>query len=162
LDRLSVGLRIDDKGRAEHVFVRASGAADAKRILDFIAVASKGKVKAETKKGPGGEEVTYIARDEMCYAFLGNGELLFLGDPKDKNAAELIDEVLAVKAGKKKSALEGPLAASLRQAPDNTRTLFTGELPEGFRKELTGRGSPVRAAPKSFVFHAAGEDKLTL
>ena len=27
---------------------------------------------------------------------------------------------------------------------------------------MTGRGSPLRAAPKSFVFHAAGEDKLTL
>src|SRR5262249_1485978 len=149
-------------GRADRVYLRASGGADARRILDFITVGSKGKVNAETRKGPGGEEVTYIAKDEMGFAFLGNGELLYLRDPKARNAADLIDEVLAIKAGKKKSTLEGPLAAGLRETPDNARTLFTGELPESVRKEMTGRGSPLRAAPKSFVFHAAGEDKLNL
>ncbi len=162
IDRVAAGFKIDDKGSAEHVFLRASGAADPKRILDFIAATSRGKVKLETKKGPDGEEVMYIAKDDMCYAFIGNGELFFLGGPKETNAAGLIDGVFAVKSGKKKSLVDGPLAAVLRDVPDNARVLFAGELPESFRKQMTGRGSPLRAAPKSFVFHAAGEDKVTV
>src|SRR5207248_1907466 len=127
IDRISTGLKIGDNGRAERVYFRASGAADPKRILDFVAAASKGRAKAETKKGPGGEEVTYVVGDEMCYAFLGNGELLLVGGPQEKNPADLLDEMLAVKAGKKKSAVEATFAAGLRQVPDNARTLFLGE-----------------------------------
>jgi hypothetical protein len=162
LDRAVAGIKIDDRGESERVVVRFSGAADAGRILDYVVSMSPEKIKPETKKGPGGEEVRYIAKDDMCFAFIGTNELFFLGDHKDKKAAEMIDEVLAIKAGKKKGLLEGPLTDLLRQAPDNARALFTGELPEGFRKEMIGKGSPLRAAPKSFLFHGTGDDKLTL
>jgi hypothetical protein len=162
LDRVAAGFKIDDNGKAERVFVRATGAADSKRILDFISMTSQGKLKAVTKKGPDGEEVAYIAKDDTCYAFIGKGEMFFLGGSKETNAAGLIDEIFAVKAGKKKSLPEGALAAVLRDVPDNARVLFTGEIPESVRKEMTAKGSPLRAAPKSFLFHAAGEDKLTL
>ncbi len=161
-DRASAAFKIDDKGSAEHVYIRMSGAADAKRIIDFIAATSKGRVKPETKKGPGGEEVTFISRDDMCYAFIGNNELLFVGGPKVTNAAGLIDDVLAVKGGQKKSVALGPLGALLGAAPDDARILSAGDLPESFRKELTGEKSPLRTTPKSFVFYATGEDKLTL
>jgi hypothetical protein len=162
LDRIAGAFQIEDKGNARRIYVRFTGAADAKRILDFIALASKGRVKPETKKGPGGEEIMFIAKDEMAYAFVGNSELVFLGDQEGKNGAGLIDEVLAVKAGKKKSLAEGPLGALLRGVPEDARILFAGEVPEEARKGMTAKGSPLRAAPKNFLFHAVGEEKLTL
>jgi hypothetical protein len=162
IDRVAGAFQIEDKGNARRIYLRFTGVADSKRILDFIAFFSKGRVKPETKKGPGSEEVTFVAMGEMAFAFVGNSELFILGDPEGKNGSDLIDEVLAVKAGKKKSLAEGPLGTLLRGVPEDARILFAGGLPEEARKGMTAKGSPLRAAPKNFIFHAVGEEKLTL
>ena len=162
IDRVAGAFDITDRGNARRIFVRVSGAADGKRILDFLSTASKGKLAPETRKGPGGEMVNYFAMNDMCYAFISNNELFFLGAPEGKNPVDLIDELFAVKAGKKKSLPEGALAGMLRTVPENARLMFTGELPEQARKELTGKGSPLRAAPKNFLFHAVNDDRMTV
>lgn len=161
VDRIAGAIKFEDNGRANDYAVRVSGLVDTQKVITFLFLASKGKVKVETKRGPGGETVRLIDLSQQgsgAIAFVGDTEVLFAGV---EQGPELIDKMLKIKSDKKGALVSGPSAKLLKESPTQARMLVVGELPESARKSLMGERSPLRAVPKQFVVHATQVDKKT-
>src|SRR5205823_4599400 len=125
VDRIVAAVRLDDKGKAQRFVVRITGACDVKAA--FKALTAEKGVKVEQRKGPSGEAIEVGLADEAAFAFVGEADLLILVDHTARKPLELLDEVLAVKAGKAKSLADGPLGKLLEQAPGAARMLLAGD-----------------------------------
>lgn len=159
VDRIAGAMKLDDNGKLNGFAVSLGGLVDSQKLTAFLFLASKGKVKVETKKGPGGETVRLIDLSQqggVMIAFVNDSEVLFAGI---EQGPELIDKMLKLKGEKKGSVLTGPYAKMLKEVPTQARALVVGELPAVARKELTQGKSPLRAIPKQFVAHAMQVDK---
>src|SRR5262249_405194 len=113
------------------------------------------EAQVKNLKGPGGEAIIRIDDQQgkgPGLAFIGDTDLLmcgFAGKGGQANRA-VVDEVLQVMAGKQASVLKGPYANTLKSTSSRASGLLIGDLPERWRKELTGRGSPFQGFPQHF------------
>jgi hypothetical protein len=150
LDRVSLGV-IPDVNQEDQtrIFVRLTGKGHRKGLVDYLSK-ELGGAQVEDKKGPSGESVTVIHYGKPpALALVGNTDLLVCGfqGRRGKNKI-VIDKALEVRAGNKESILKGSYARALQTSPSKASGVLIGELPERWRKELTGRGSPFRALPQ--------------
>jgi hypothetical protein len=87
-------------------------------------------------------------------ALVGDTDVLFagqMGPTLGENRASLrriMEDALLARAGKKASAVKGPLAARLTNSPAEATALFIADVPERWRAALTGTESPFRAVPQ--------------
>src|SRR5262249_39499403 len=65
------------------------------------------------------------------------------------NHLQVIEDMLAIRAGKKANVTKGPLAASLKNVPAGAFGVFTMELPDDLRAQMAGPFSPFKVAPRT-------------
>jgi hypothetical protein len=156
VDRISFGVVPDpNNDQQTRLYYRMTGKGDSRRILDFLKQ-NGGDTKISTRKSPDGEPigVADFKRHGPAIIFIGNTDMVVAGFPGARGQVDngpIVEEVLDLGAGKKKNLLTGPYAGMLRSTSSGVSGLFIGDLPEKWRKAITGgRGSPFRAVPQYF------------
>jgi hypothetical protein len=137
------------------IYARVTGLADRKRLLAYIKKTENPRIEFEERKGRDEEPITVLNSkgDAPSMAVIGNTEFMVAGyahGPRRNDHIGLIDEMLKIRAGKEAGLVKGPYAGTLRNSPAQAVGLLIGELPDRWRGELTGRGSPLPALPKDF------------
>jgi len=174
IDRIAMAMRFDVNARPMFNVVRVTGAGDVKRLAAVLT--DLDRIKFEQRKGPSGESILAgeSTSNGFTFAFVGEGDFLFIVDearrnvrkgeqPPERKPLEFLDEVLAARAGKKKSLADGPLGKLAEQAPATSRLLFVGDILEKMRTEITSeKGSPFRAFPERILAYTTKGDKMTL
>src|SRR5262249_21249974 len=136
------------------LFIRLTGKADRKRLVDFLAKEMRGEMEVKEKKGPNGQPITVLdaKRREPSFAFVGNQKLLIYGFPSGQMQGKnviVLDEALQVMAGKHTNIVKGPFAGALRNSTSLANGLVIGDLPERWRAGITsGRRSPFKGFPQ--------------
>ena len=132
LDRFSVGLAPDPLGgRNARIFVRITGKADHRRVVDFLREVMKAGIVRE-ERGADKEPITFLraADQPPAVAMIGDSEILLAGymmrDQGDHMA--VLFEMLEVRAGKKVGVTAGPLAARLKKAHAQSFILMAGDI----------------------------------
>jgi len=153
LDRIAVGVAVEDNGNARHVVARISGAADTKRIGDFLAKQMPG-VAVRQDKGPRGESIRVIDGSRLrqpIFALVGDSDLIVCAGPDQPTPGTVLAQVLEIRAGKQKALPEGKLGHLTKEAPRNARTLVAYELSEKVRSRMFGLAEPLPAAPRDLL-----------
>jgi hypothetical protein len=156
VDRASFGVIPDpNNDRKTRLYMRITGKGDAAAIVAYLAQQMK-DLKVGKRKGPSGEEITVADSKRMGPAmiFVGDSDLVITGFPGAGGGVvdngPLIEEVVNLMAGKKKSLVTGSYASTLKSTPRGASGLIIGNLPETWRKAFTSRGSPFQAVPQYF------------
>lgn len=162
LDRGALGMRLDERANPQKVVVHLSGFFRAEAVAQMIAFPFKGRVTPEKVKGPGGEEIVVLDTPAVAVALVGGSEVLVAVDPNTNKHRPVLDEALAVRAGKQKNVLDSPLGELLKDVPAGSRVVVVGALPEVARKGMLEKDSPFRAAPTHFVFQGVTKERLEM
>jgi hypothetical protein len=158
LDRASFAVLADANQPAKtRLFIRVTGKGDRKRLLAFFRQ-NMNRVTFIERKGPGGEPITVFDTKNHgpAFALIGDTEVLMAGYPAGSaaqpfNQVDVLDDVLAVRAGKKANVTTGPFAGTLKGVSRKATGLLIGDLPEPWRQMMTqGRGNPFRGFPQNF------------
>lgn len=144
LERVAVCF-VDGDRDAQRVFVRATGKFDRKRLAGVLE--TTGGVVTETKVGD--VPLTRIAPPmgtvgTFQFGLLGDDEAFALIATK-RDTADVLQEMLDVRAGKKKKVAEGNLKASLAQLPPKAFGFVVGDVPEDWRRNQVMVPEKVRA-----------------
>lgn len=149
LDRISFAFVADPAGQGkDQFFARVSGKADQKRLVEAFKGFNdfRGLVVQEQKDAQGTPIAILQERNGPPVAFIGDTDFVFTGynRPRD-NHRELFDLLLAVRAGKKPSALKGGLKDALSKTSAKASGFLVGAVPEEVRRDLARgpRGFPV-------------------
>jgi hypothetical protein len=155
LDRVALGLELEGRGgEPSRIYVRFTGAADRKRLTEFISQKLK-EAKVEEIKDPKADPITLIDSpgNPPSFALIGETDLLLCGYTPDQDAKhqDLVKQMLDIRAGKKEGVLSGPLADLLKKIPDKANAAGAGELPDALRDMMLKGGGPITALPTRFV-----------
>jgi hypothetical protein len=155
VDRASFAVIAKDGDQDTRLYVRITGLADRKRLVALIQEDLRGGGEVKEQKGPNGEPITILnlKKNGPAIAFIGDTDLIFGGYPeatRREDHVRVIEEMLQVRAGKQPNLLKGAYAGTLKNSPARAQGLLIGDLPERWRSEVTGRGSPFRAMPQDF------------
>src|SRR5262249_54460043 len=158
--RIGFAFAADAKDREkDRLFARIIGKADQKRIVEAFKNLNKGgrEVWKEIKDAKGTPITTMVEPFGPAIAFIGDTDLVVAGYAGGKrmkgaeppNHKEVLDQVLAVRAGKEATILKGDLKDRLSKISKDTVGLLVGDVPEDLRRGLFGGQAP---APKSVRF----------
>jgi hypothetical protein len=155
LDRVALGLELEGRGgEPSRIYVRFTGAADRKRLTEFISQKLK-EAKVEEIKDPKADPITLIDSpgNPPSFALIGETDLLLCGYTPDQDAKhqDLVKQMLDIRTGKKEGVLSGPLADLLKKIPDKANAAGAGELPDALRDMMLKGGGPITALPTRFV-----------
>src|SRR5262249_33661702 len=143
-----------------HVVARISGAADTRRIADFLAKQMPGVVVRQDK-GPKGESIRVIDGSRLrqpIFALVRDSDLIICASPDQATAGTVFAQVLEVRAGKQKGLSEGKLGRLTKEAPRNARTLIAYELSEKASAQFARAFQGLPAAPRDLlVYVTTGE-----
>src|SRR6266540_1739229 len=159
LDRLALGMTVDDNANSAQVVFRITGAADRKRIADFFGQVLPG-AKVKQEKGPKGEPITLIeggGKGRPSFALVGDSDLVLVAQA-DRGPADVLGQVLEVRAGKRKGVPDGKLARLTKEAPRNARTLVAYDLPEKALAKVFRGIAPLPAAPRDLLVYVTNAD----
>src|SRR6266540_849970 len=159
LDRLALGMTVDDNANSAQVVFRITGAADRKRIADFFGQVLPG-AKVKQEKGPKGEPITLIeggGKGRPSFALVGDSDLVLVAQA-DRGPADVLGQVLEVRAGKRKGVPDGKLARLTKEAPRNARTLVAYDLPEKALAKVFRGIAPLPAAPRDLLVYVTKGD----
>jgi hypothetical protein len=161
IDRASMAFSQDPNQRENsRIYVRMTGRGDRKRLVEFIKKNMPNHTIKEEKSATG-ELITLISSEKEAPAFavIGDTEVLMAGyEGNQAKHLEVLQEMLEIRAGKKKGLVAGPLSDELTTIPGTTSGLIMGELPEDMRKDLA-RGSPFKVFPASGAMYVVkGKD----
>jgi hypothetical protein len=154
VDRVSFAVVPDMNQDVEtKLFIRLTGKADRKRLVDYLAKEMRRENEVKDKEGPDGQPISVLdaKRREPSFAFVGNHELLIYGFPSGRMEGKnnvVLDEGLQVMAGKQASIVKGPFAGALRNSARLANGLVIGDLPERWRTGITGARSPFKGFPQ--------------
>jgi hypothetical protein len=113
------------------------------------------------EKGPKGEPITRIdgggQRGGPAIALIGDSDVVF-SLPKKNAPADVVGQVLAVRAGKEKGVPDGKLARLTKEAPRNSRTVVAYELPEKVLAKAFRGIQPLPAAPRDLLAYVTKGD----
>jgi hypothetical protein len=160
LDRVTLGVAVNDDGSAHHIVVSFRGTADGKRIADFLARQMPGVVKRQ-EKGPRGESIRVLdgsTRDGSALAFIGDRELIACSAPEKSVAGTVLAQVLEVRAGKQKGLIESKLGRLTKETPRNARALIAYDLPEKAVGRMSREFQPLPALPGSLLAYVTSGD----
>ncbi len=156
IDRIVAGYAADPvDARKSKIFVRISGRADVKRLLDFIKQNEPDFTTRETK-GPNGEPIIHAHHGTRppVMAFIGNTEMVVCGfEGNDGDHASLVEQVLEIRAGKKPGLAKGPFGDTVKAVPPNASVFMIGLVPEEIRRELGRELAFLGGIPKSVSAH---------
>jgi hypothetical protein len=134
--------------------MRFTGKMDHKRVADAMKNLIPG-AQAKEQKTFRGQRVTLISpgNEPPGIALVGDTDAVMAGyeSGRGNNNLELVEEMLAVRGGKEKSVLDGPLAAALKKLSPKANGIYAGEFPEDMAKGFTRGPQAFRAFPKSAV-----------
>lgn len=142
LDRVSVAFETNEtEPDKSKIWVRFTGAADRKRLEAFLAkeFPEREERKPPSGKGFRGEPVVILSKKDSAPAFalVGNTDLVMAGYKSNQgNHIELVDALLAVRAGKSKGVRVGPFDEVLKGINENASQLLIAKVPENFRSSL--------------------------
>lgn len=146
----------DDAKDGDRIYVRLTGKADPKRLVDtfrLLAPAVNEKFTVAESQDAKGTPITTISfgEDGPVVAFIGTSDCVIAGYAGSKAAQgrkqqEVMAHLLNVRAGKAESVLKGPLQATLAKVSEKANGLVVGELPSEVRRGMSRDGTP---APRS-------------
>jgi hypothetical protein len=143
----------DKQGRH---YVRITGKGDHKRLVDLLKEASPGMVCKE-QKGFRGQRVTLLVNQREHHgppgiAVVGDTDFIMAGrdNPQGKDQ-EIIEQVLAIRAGRAKNMLGGKLDSLLKKTSPQSSTIAVGEIPNEVRTAFTRGPEAFRVFPKTVV-----------
>jgi hypothetical protein len=145
--------------------VRITGAGDRQRLVEVFRKQRPGSPEPKESKGPRGETITTLHKEghPPALMFVGDNELIWGGYEQDKdNHLEVLESVLAVRAGKVKGMVTGPLADELKLIPSNSRAGMAVTLPDALRQQMVRGNSPFKAAPQKVLVYATRGEGLAL
>jgi hypothetical protein len=142
IDRFAIGFTPDPQGGAASgkIYMRFTGKGDPRRLLAAFRQNNPGLVTKEVK-GFRGQRVTTVQfgnNREPGMALVGDSDVIIAGyeGRQQPNVMELVDQVLAVRAGRQKNALSGPLGKLLQKLSPRASAVAAGELPNEMRNGL--------------------------
>jgi hypothetical protein len=157
VDRFAIAYTDDPKNpRNGRIYMRLTGKGDHKRLAALFKEMSPQMVVKE-QKGFRGQKVTLLSEPNSHspgIALVGETDLIVAGiegrkGDKEANPLVEVEEMLAVRAGKEKSVVTGPLAESLKKISPKAVAMAIGELPEEMRAGLTQGPQAFRVFPKT-------------
>jgi hypothetical protein len=160
LDRVSFAYTLDPQARAQaRFYVRLTGKADRQRLLNVIRGAVP-DVKFEEPDQPKGGRDGRVTLIHFPTTDIGPG-LVLVGDTDllvgaferggpQVDHEEVVGHMLAVRAGKSKGVMDGPLAKSLKTVEAADDGFVVGKLPPEVRAALTRGPDAFRALPDDF------------
>ncbi len=131
-----VGDKNPDKTK---IYVRYTGKANPAWVRSAIRSLEPGFEERDIKDPATGRSLTMLRRPDHApiMMFVGDTEMIMVGYENDRKPHEgLAEEMLAVRAGKQRSVLAGPLKARLKKVPARAFACVVGDLPDSMRKEL--------------------------
>ena len=138
IDRAAVAFAYDEQDPAKtKIYVRLTGKGNAAWLRSAIRQAEPGFEEKEYNDA-GGKTITVLRAGNRSplLVFVGDTEMLVLGYARDQGAHEdLLEEVLAVRAGKQPSVTTGPLKKRLQKLPARALACLVGDLGERLRKD---------------------------
>jgi hypothetical protein len=158
LDRVSFAVIPDpDQDQRTRLFIRYTGRGDRKRLAEFLRQ-NMGDAALKEQKSDDDKPISIVntKRGGPAIAIVGDTDLIMAGYPgahgpqQPARDVEVVEEALQVMAGKKPSIVKGSYAGTLRNSPAQAVGLAVGNLPQKWRDELTGKGSPFRGFPQDF------------
>jgi hypothetical protein len=141
-DRVAIAFTPDPQNPQHgRIYVRITGKGDPRRIVEVIKQEGiKGTVVKELKGFRGQRVITVQPAQNRGpgMALVGDTDFLIAGHDggPQANQMEVLDEVLAVRAGRAKNVLSGPLGASLKKLSPRANAVAAGELPDELRNGL--------------------------
>jgi hypothetical protein len=137
VDRIAMAYVHDDKQDKAQIYVRLTGKANAAWIMSTIKEFEPQMQLTQRKDGDGNISVMQRANNPPVLVFVGNTEMMLVGHAREAAGQdELVDEFLAIRAGKKPNAARGALRARLQKVPDRAVALLVGDVPPSMGKEL--------------------------
>jgi hypothetical protein len=156
IDRFAVGYAPPSKEEKEgRIFFRITGKGDQKRLVELLKQTNPGMTTKELKgfRGPHVVLLQSQARFGMPgMAVVGNTDLLVAGveNPRD-NSTQLVEQMLAVRAGKEKNVLSSPLEKLLKKTSTRATAIVAGELTNEMRFSFMHGPEAFRAFPKTLL-----------
>jgi hypothetical protein len=150
IDTFALGYAPDPKQqRKGRIYLRITGAANHQRLGEFLRK-SIGNGAAREEKGPKGEPITLFSPPGAfgpAFALVGDTDFLIAGyEDNQANHAEVIEQILKIRAGTQPDALKGPLAGELKKISAEAIGLVLGDLPQEVRQGLM-IGGPFQSFP---------------
>lgn len=168
VDRAAIAVSFDPvkPDRGGRIYVRVTGRGNPARLTGFILANTKETIATEGKTADGQPTRRIETKGRLPgMLFVGDTEFLMLveegANAKEGGGNLLVDEVLAVMAGKKKNALSGRLADLIKRAPANAEGLFAADWPEEMRNQFL-RGGTFTTFPPRMVVDLATDKKRAL
>jgi hypothetical protein len=159
LDRFALAYTPDSKNeRQARIYIRFTGKGDPKRLTDFIKETGR-NIQVKEIKGFRGPRVTVLhdPNNPPAFAIIGDSEFIMAGyEGGNKGNLEIVEEVLAVRAGRQKSVLATPLADGLKKFSPTARGIAVGELPDELRRSFTRGPGSFRVFPKTISAEMTG------
>jgi len=159
VDRVTFGYAEDGENMGNgKIFVRFTGKANPKWLTGAMSRLSP-RMKTSEKEGPDGKAVTLLSEgnNPPVFAAIGDSDLVMVGYVRDQGGkhAELVDEVLAIRAGKSPSVAKGLLKDGLAKVSDKAVGLAIGAVPKDLQQEMQ-RG--IGVAPRKIMATAEKTD----
>jgi hypothetical protein len=154
VDRISYGMAIDLAGPGQgQVYARATGRFNHKYLVEYLKQTVP-NVTLDEKKGAQGEPITFISFEEPpILVLVGDTDVFVAGHANKKEGqAELAEQVLAVRDGKKPSMLTGALSQALKEVSPEATGLLIGEIPAIVHAELAR--TPIGSVPHHYALES--------
>jgi len=142
VDSLAFGYAADpQQARKSRIYFRITGEGDHKRLAEFLRKSIAANINLKEDKGPAGERITIFNMGGgfgPAMALVGDTDFLIAGyeDHQQANHAEVIEEILKIRAGGQANVFKGPLAPTLKTIAPETVGLVLGEVPQELRQGL--------------------------
>jgi hypothetical protein len=137
-DRVAIAYVPENNPEKGKIYTRFTGKGNPAWLASFIKEMEP-RVQEMEHKGPDGRPITVLREPNHAPAitFLGDSEMLLVGYTHEQARHEdLIEEMLAIRAGKQPNATGGPLKARLQKVPAKAIACVIGNLPEEMRKDI--------------------------
>jgi hypothetical protein len=162
LDRVALALEMEEaRPQPKRIWIRFTGAGNLKQLEEFL---GKEFPQRAERKGPRGEPIVIRTSENVppALAFIGQTDVIIAGYQEGKaRSLEVIEELLECRAGKSKSVVSGPFAATLKKFSATATAAFVADVPASIRDKLL-RGGPFKDLPSRVVFEATGGKEIRL
>lgn len=167
VDRAAFGVSFDpvNPKRGGKIYLRITGRGQPARLAGFMSLNIKESLVTEGKTADGQELRRLETKNrEPAMAFLGDSDFIvaFQEGAGAQNGGPLIDEVLEVRAGKKKSLLSGRLADLVKLASKDPHGLVVADWPEEVHTQFQQNGGVLTLLPRRMLLELTGDKGRTL
>jgi hypothetical protein len=145
IDRVAMAYSPEPKDVRGRIMIRITGMGDRKKLVALIKDEGRNIVVVEE-----GDVLRLNSDRPPAFAFIGENELIIAGYDRNQGAhREVVDEMLAVRAGKKPSVLKGAFSKDLAAFSESAAAVVVGGIYDDLRRMFTR--SPLGAVPDNFT-----------